>query len=109
LKNAVHVAATGGDTTPGMHSFALVGNNNYQKQWGGITINIDAANSIPFFSGTALGPTNSISFDDGFYYSFRVIDQSPHFGESLKLAVMKPSAPPVSLSWSGQTPTTPGS
>jgi uncharacterized repeat protein (TIGR01451 family) len=108
-KNTVHVAATGGDTTPGMHSFAVVGINSYSRQWGGVTINIDATTSIPFFSGSALGPTNSISFDDGFYYSFRIIDPYPKFGLSLQLAVMKTSAPPVSVSWSGQTPTTPTS
>src|SRR6266446_6392541 len=107
FKNTVHVAATDGDTTPGMHSFVLVGNKSYQRQWGGVTINIDATTSIPFFSGNVLGPTNSISFEDGFYYSFRVIDQSPHLGEDMHLAVMKTSAPPVSLSRSGQTPTTP--
>src|SRR5207302_3996170 len=73
--NTIHVAAIGGDTTPGTHSFAFVGNGSYSNQWGGVAINIDDITSVPPFSGTALGPTNSISFDDGFYYSFRILDQ----------------------------------
>ena len=113
--NTIHVAVTGGDTTPGVHSFALVGGNSYSTQWGGATINIDATTSVPFFSGSALGPTNSISLQDGFYYSFRIIDpvidnwNNQIVGVSLKLAVMKTSAPPVSVSRSGQTPIAPTS
>jgi hypothetical protein len=38
--NTIHVAAIGGDTTPGTHSFAFVGNGNYSNQWGGMAINI---------------------------------------------------------------------
>ncbi len=56
-----------------MHSFVVVAGNNYSTQWGGATINIDGTSSIPFFSGSALGPTNSISLEDGFYYSFRIL------------------------------------
>jgi arylsulfatase A-like enzyme len=113
--DTIHVAATGGDTTPGVHSFVLVGAHSYSTQWGGATINIDATTSIPFFSGSALGPTNSISLQDGFYYSFRIIDpvidnwNNQIVGVSLKLAVMKTSAPPVSVSRSGQTPIAPTS
>ena len=113
--NTIHVAATGGDTTPGVHSFTLVGDNSYSTQWGGATINIDGTTTIPFFSGTALGPTNSISLQDGFYYSFRIMDpvidnwNNQIVGVSLKLAVMKTSAPPVSVSRSGQTPIAPTS
>ena len=106
-ENTVHVAAAGGDTTPGMHSFVVAGANSYSTQWGGVTINIDATTSIPFFSGSGLGPTNNIFLEDGFYYSFRVIDQSPQPGDSLPLAVMKTSAPPVSVSQNGQTPPNP--
>src|SRR5438128_9598402 len=47
--NTIHVSATGGDTTPGVHSFTLVGNNSYSTQWGGVTINIDNTTSVPFF------------------------------------------------------------
>jgi hypothetical protein len=72
-----------------------------------VTINIDATTSIPSFSGSGLGPTNDVFLDDGFYYSFRVIDQSPQPGDSLPLAVMKTSAPPVSVSQNGQTPPNP--
>ena len=72
--STIHVATAGGDTTPGAHSFALIGANSYGKQWGGVTINIDGATDIPFFSGTALGPTNSIFLENGFYYSMRILD-----------------------------------
>jgi arylsulfatase A-like enzyme len=105
--NMVHVAAEGGDTTPGIHTFVVAGADSYANQWGGVTINVNANNSIPSFSGTGLGPTNDISLEDGFYYSFRVIDQSPQPGDSLPLAVLKTSAPPVSLSQNGQTPPNP--
>ena len=104
--NTIHVATTGGDTTPGEHSFALVGAGSYSKQWGGVVINIDDATTIPFFSGSALGPTNTISFQEG-YYSFRIIDRLNQVGVEMKLAVMKTSAPPVSVSRIGQTPAHP--
>ncbi len=107
--STVHVAATGGDTTPGVHSFALIGGRSYLNQWGGVTINIDNSTSMPYFSGNALGPTNSISLEDGFYYSFRILEPLLQLRASLLLAVMKTSAPPISVSWSGQTPTTPTS
>jgi hypothetical protein len=105
----IHVAATGGDTTPGVHSFTLVGTDSYKEQWGGVAINIDNTTDIPFFAGTTLGPTNSISFEDGFYYSMRILDADlyPVTDTNLKLAVMKTSAPPVSVSRTGQNPAVP--
>jgi arylsulfatase A-like enzyme len=101
--STVHVAATGGDTIPGVHSFAVVGAHSYLNQWGGVTINIDNSTSVPYYSGTSLGPTNTISLEDGFYYSFRVLDPG-RTGQSLTIAVLKTSAPPVSVSRTGQTP-----
>ncbi len=107
LTSTVHVAMMGGDTTPGMHSFAVIGRGSYLNQWGGVTINIDNSTSMPFFSGNSLGPTNTISLEDGFYYSFRIVEPLLPLRASLVLAVMKTSAPPVSVSRSGQTPATP--
>ena len=107
--NTIHVATTGGDTTPGLHSFALVGGNSYSKQWGGVTINVDGTTSVPFFSGSVLAPTNSITFQNGYYYSFRILDWINQIGASMKLAVMKTSAPPITVRLNGQTPTTPTS
>jgi arylsulfatase A-like enzyme len=107
--NTIHVAATGGDTTPGLHSFALVAGEKYSTQWGGVTINIDGTTSVPFFAGSGLGPTNSITFEDGFYYSFRLLEWGDQIGSSMNLGVFKTSAPPVSVSVSGQTPQTPTS
>ena len=109
--NTIHVATTGGNTTPGEHSFSLVGAESYSVQWGGIPINIDATTTVPFFSGTVLGPLNTISFDEG-YYSFRILDipnqVRPQFdGMNMKLAVMKTSAPPIIPSRTGQTPPNP--
>src|SRR5439155_18092430 len=80
---------------------------SYSTQWGGATINIDGTTSVPWFSGNVLGPTNSISFENGFYYSFRIIDSRPSF--PLTIAVMKTSAPPVSVTVADQTPTVPTS
>ena len=105
--STVHVAASGGDTTPGTHSFALVGGKSYLNQWGGVTIQIDDTTSIPFFSGSALGPTNRISLDDGFYYSFRYLDPKTELQDNLTLAVMKTSAPPVTVSRLAQRPRDP--
>jgi len=107
LTNTIHVASVGGDTTPGLHSFTVVADSKYSHQWGGATINIDGTTSIPSFSGTSLGPPNNISFDDGYYYSFRVIDHMAHLIDPLTIAVMKTSAPPVSVGQIGQTPETP--
>src|SRR5262249_47824350 len=103
----VHAATTGGDTTPGTHSFVLVGGKTYADQWGGSTISIDALNSIPFYSGTSLGPANSITLADGFYYSFRVLDPMQIVTGPLNVAVMKTSAPPVTLTRVSQTPEIP--
>ena len=105
----IHVATTGGDTTPGTHSFVLVGANKYTEQWGGVTINIDNTTDLPFFSGHGLGPTNTISFEEGFYYSLRILDAdvNPVADSNMKLAVMKTSGPPVVVSRTGQTPAVP--
>ena len=108
--STIHVASDGtGDTTPGLHSFALVADQSYSNQWGGVTINIDDFTVLPFFSGSLLGPTNTISLEDGFYYSFRILAQVYPGNSSRLLGVMKTSAPPVSVSLGGQTPTAPTS
>jgi arylsulfatase A-like enzyme len=108
LTNTIHVATKGGDTTPGEHSFSLIGAGSYSTQWGGAMINIDDATTVPFFAGSDLAPTNTISLQKG-YYSFRIIDRKHQVGAELKLAVMKTSAPPVSVTRTAQTPTTPAS
>ena len=105
--NTIHVASVGGDTAPGIHSFAIVA-GGYARQWGGATINIDGTTSIPAFSGTALGPRNSVSLEDNSYYSFRTLDWRFN-NQPLTVGVMKTSALPVSVSVSGQTPATPRS
>lgn len=107
--NTLHVAASGGDTTPGVHSFTLVAGNNYSNQWGGVAINIDGVTSVPFYSGSGLGPINTIALQAGFYYSFRMLDYRQQLNASLALAVMKTSAPPISVSQTAQTPTAPTS
>jgi len=103
----VHVAASGGDTTPGDHSFVLVGARTYASQWGGVTIKIDDATTLPFFSGGTLGPLNHITFDNGYYYSFRILDPVVPAPIDLSLAVMKTSAPPISASRTEQIPAVP--
>ena len=85
-----------------------IGQNSYATQWGGEAINIDNTTVIPFFSGNGLGPTNSITFDDGYYYSFRLLDLAGQgHAKPMKLAVLKTAAPPVSITRSGQTPAVP--
>ena len=105
--NAVHVAMTGGDTTPGVHSFVFVAAKTYADQWGGVSINIDGSTSVPYYSSNSLGPTNTISLEAGYYYSFRVLDPGNIPG-NLKVSVMKTSAQPVNVSRNGQTPPIPG-
>lgn len=105
----IRVAATGGNTTPGAHSFTFVGGNSYSKQWTGVAINVDGTTSVPFFKGSAFGPSNNISLADGYYYSFRIVDWHSQVGSSMKVAVMKTSAPPVAVRLSGQTPAAPTS
>jgi len=105
--NTVYAASVGGDTTPGLHAFTFIANRNYSFQWGGVTLKIDATTSVPAFSGTSLGPTNNISFDNGYYYSFRVIDHMYQLSDPLTAAVLKTSARPINVSVTSQTPTSP--
>ena len=105
--NTVYAANVGGDTTPGLHSFSFIAKGNYSNQWGGVTLNIDATTSVPAFAGTSLGPTNSISFDNGYYYSFRVIDHMNVLSDPLTVAVLKTSARPINVSVTSQTPASP--
>jgi len=106
LTNTIHVATSGGDTTPGEHSFCLIGTEAYTVQWGGVPINIDGATTVPYFSGSGLGPLNTITFDEG-YYSFRILDLPHPVGNPMNVAVMKTSAPPITPSRAGQTPANP--
>jgi hypothetical protein len=105
--NTIHVASSGGDTTPGTHSFVVIGHNSYATQWGGEVININNTTIIPFFSGNTLGPVNTIIFDDDYYYSFRLLDYAGQAHANMELAVLKTAAPPVSITRSGQTPAVP--
>ncbi len=106
LMNTIHVAPTGGDTTPGQHSFGLIGQRDYSVQWGGEPVDVDVITTIPDFSGSGLGPLNTITFSEG-YYSFRILDLPQLVGNPLKLAVLKTSAPPIIPSRAGQTPANP--
>jgi arylsulfatase A-like enzyme len=111
LTTTIYVARNGGDTTPGTHYFVLVGQESYATQWGGARIGIDRVTQVRSFSGTHLGPTNTITFQNHFYYSMRVVDTKgqPNPGVGLSLAVMKTSAPPVRISRTGQAPEYPTS
>ena len=106
LTNTIHVATSGGDTTPGEHSFSLIGKHQYSVQWGGVPINIDNTTTIPFFSGPGLGPLNTITFDEG-YYSFRILDLNHPVDNPMTVAVMKTSAPPINPSRTSQVPANP--
>ena len=55
-RNVIYAATTGGDTPPGIHFFAFVGGKTYANQWGGVSINIDNSTTVPFYSGSSLGP-----------------------------------------------------
>ena len=70
-----------------------------------------ASHKSPLFSGTQLGPMNTITLENGFYYSMRVVDTAdqPRPDTGMSLAVMKTSAPPVTISRTGQTPQYPTS
>ena len=109
LTTTIYAATIGGDTTPGVHSFTLVGGHSYANQWGGVTLDIDSTTSIPFFSGTDLGPANSVSFADGFYYSVRLLERDQQIDNPMNLTLMKTSAPPVSITVGAQTPMVPTS
>lgn len=79
----------GGDARASTHLFTVIGHNSYATQWGGETININNTTVIPFFSGTELGPTNSITFDDGYYYSFRLLDFAGQAHANMEMAVLR--------------------
>ena len=93
-----------------MHSFGLVANQSYQTQWGGVTINIDdfTVTSLSFrvmYWGPQTPSLSKMVSTTHFGFSTK------HIGPSTRrlLAVMKTSAPPVSVSLGGQTPTAPTS
>ena len=58
------------------------------------------------FPGT-LGPLNHITFDNGYYYSFRILDPVVPAPIDLSLAVMKTSVPPIPVSRTEQIPAVP--
>lgn len=109
LINTIHVQTSGGDTTPGTHSFTIVGAGGYSMQWVGTTIKIDDVTAIPSYSGSSLGPSNTINLLNNYYYSMRVIDTHslPIPGVSIPLAVMKTSARPITVSRFSQVPVHP--
>ena len=108
FKNTIRVAARGGHTTAGVHQFTFVSDRNLARQWGGATINIDDVTFIPFYSGTRIGPKNTIALENGYFYSCRILEGGhKQLHGPLKLAVMKTSAPPISVKRSGQTPAAP--
>ena len=72
--NTIKVKGSNGNTTPGQHSFVIVGGRSYENQWGGVNINIDGPTFVPAYSGPGLGPLNTITFEDNFYYSFRILE-----------------------------------
>ncbi len=109
ITGTIHVASAGGDTTPGIHTFTIVGTEKYSLQWGGVTINIDNVTDIPSYSGSTLGPRNTITLDNNYYYSFRLIDThlQPTPGLAMTLAVMKTSGPPIAVRRTSQSPAHP--
>ena len=66
-----------------------------------------SSTAVPYYSGSSLGPTSTVSFDDAFYYSFRVLDPLRQLNTSLNVAVMKTSAPPITVSRTEQIPIVP--
>jgi arylsulfatase A-like enzyme len=106
LTSTIHVSSSGGDTTPGTHLFNIVADGNFKTQWGGTTINIDGITQVTSYSLNELAPPNSITFQDGYYYSVRLVDTDaqPRPHAFMPLSVMKTSAPPVSIIRTGQSP-----
>lgn len=76
---------------------------------GGEIINMDDRTVIPLFSGNTFGPMNTITFNNDYYYSFRLLDYADQAHANMELAVLRTSAPPVSVTRSGQTPEVPTS
>ena len=91
------------------NTFTIVGTERYSLQWGGVTINIDNVTDIPSYSGSTLGPRNTITLDNNYYYSFRLIDThlQPTPGLAMTLAVMKTSGPPIAVRRTSQSPAHP--
>jgi hypothetical protein len=108
-KTTIHVAAAGGDTVPGTHSFVLVGGSSCSNQWAAVPVNIDAVTIGQFASGTTLGANSTISCDDGYYYNFRIVEPPVSSNENLTYAVLRTSVPPVTVSCSGRDPIAPTS
>jgi hypothetical protein len=108
LTTTIHVASSGGDTTPGDHSFNIISQGDYRTQWGQASVNIDGLTVIPFSPGSGFATPNTITFTNNFYYSFRVIDTATLPLSDMVLAVLKTSAPPVTVTRTQQIPPYPG-
>lgn len=111
LTSTIHVLRDGGDTTPGTHLFNIVANGNLKTQWGTTTINVDNITELERYSSTTLGPPSSITFEDGFYYSVRLVDTNDQArpDSNMSLSFMKTSAPPIGITRTGQNPPNPKS
>ncbi len=55
LTTTIHVTTSGGDTTPGNHSFAIVADRDYSTQWGGTSVSIDDVTDLPAHSCLRFG------------------------------------------------------
>ena len=104
--NSVHVASSGGDITQGTYQFKLRQAHDWSKNWG-----LNSAGNAIINGTTSLawnGSTNvAITVSNGYYYSFRALQ--PTLSSSATIAVLQTSAKPVSVLFSGQTPTYPTS
>jgi len=109
--STIHVSTDGGDTTPGTHLFNIVAKGNFKTQWGTTTIDVDNITELPRYSSTTLGPPSSVTFQDGFYYSVRLVDTDAQArpGSNMSLSFMKTSASPVGITRTGQNPRNPKS
>lgn len=108
LTTTIHVASSGGDTSPGDHSFNIISQGDYRTQWGQASVNIDGLTVIPFSPGPGFATPNTITFTNNSYYSFRVIDTATLPLTDMVLAVLRTSAPPVTVTRTEQIPKYPG-
>lgn len=99
--NSIYVAASGGDISAGTYQFKLRANQNWSTNWGGgATVNINATTSLGW-----IGADANITVQNGFHYSFRVLEPSPNAAATI--AVLRTTARPVTVTFAGQTPAFP--
>ena len=100
-KTTLNIQASGGDAVAGTYDMLFTSGpeaNIFANKWAGANLTVDGFSSLTYNSGA----DNSITVEDGFYYTFIFKDNG--YGNSTT-AVLKTSAEPISITAVSGIPT----